>query len=300
MKGDFQIIMTLYSPTTSWQLSPHDEQLLQLALNEDLGLPFLDITTQTLFGQDDFLATARIISKHDAPFVLSGLPVVQKILSHFADSITLETSFRDGDLVQRGATVLTLEGSIKTLMMAERLMLNFLQHLSAIATQTNTFVELVKHTKLKILDTRKTIPGMSHLAKYAVFCGGGVNHRVGLYDAILIKDNHIDALGGIAAVLNRLPDAKKYQTVIEIRTRDELEMVLASGLNKVNRVLLDNMDLSELKTCVELCANKIATEASGNVTLASIVAIAETGVDYVSIGKLTHSVASIDLSMLLI
>lgn len=286
--------------TNSYQSSnTSDEQLLQLALNEDLGVPFLDITTQTLFGEHDFIAKARIISKHDVPFVLCGLPVVEKLAQYFANDIVFSTLFKDGDILSAGETVLTLEGSIKTLLMLERTLLNFVQYLSAIASMTQKFVDRVKHTKLKILDTRKTVAGMRRLAKYAVSCGGGVNHRTGLYDAILIKDNHIDALGGIAPVLARLPTERKYDTVIEIRTLAELEIVLKQGLGKVSRVLLDNMNLAELRTCVELCENKIPTEASGNVTLDSIAAIAETGVDYVSIGKLTHSVTSIDLSMLL-
>lgn len=272
-----------------------DRDLLKLALKEDLGSLFKDVTSDVVFGDADFESTARIISKHPDSFILSGISLAKELAQTF--SVTMQSYFQDGDKVQPGEVVLMLQGSIKNLLMLERTLLNFLQSLSAIATQTKNFVDRVKHTKLKILDTRKTIPGMRYLSKYAVACGGGVNHRIGLYDAILIKDNHIDALGGVRAVLDRLPSTKKYHTVLEIRTLSELEIVLQYGLGKVDRVLLDNMNLAELKICVELCKNKIETEASGNVSLATIVAIAETGVDYVSIGKLTHSISNIDLSM---
>ncbi len=273
--------------------------MLQLALNEDLGVPFFDATTALLFENTNINSKAKIISKQATPFVVCGTSLTAKILQHFSDSVEFNTPFRDGDVIHPGETLLTLQGSITTLLMIERTLLNFLQYLSAIATCTQAFVKKVQHTNLKILDTRKTTPGMRHLAKYAVFCGGGVNHRAGLYDAVLVKDNHIDALGGMGKMLERLPLIKKFNTIIEVRTLAELEGILNHGLDKVDRVLLDNMSPAELKTCVELCKNKIQTEASGNITLDTVVTVAETGVDYASIGKLTHSIASVDLSMLL-
>lgn len=274
-----------------------NKDLIQLALQEDLGYPFFDLTTETLFANNDFPAQAKIISKHETPFVFCGTPLVNELLSNFP-TVTANFHINDGDLVSPGATVLNLQGSIKLLLQVERTLLNFIQHLSAVATTTHAFVTKVQHTKLKILDTRKTTPGFRRLDKYAVYCGGGVNHRIGLYDALLIKDNHIDALGGIPAVLERLPSEKKHHTVIEIRTQTELQQVLDHGLNKIDRVLLDNMSVSELRTCATLCQDKLPTEASGNVNLETIVPIAETGVDFASVGKLTHSFAHIDLSML--
>lgn len=278
------------------QLSAIDEQLLQLALHEDLNFPFLDITTETLFSDQDFSGVAHLISKQESPFILCGIPVLEALLLEFPQ-IEYKTHYQDGDWVPFKAIILSLSGSIKSLLMLERTLLNFMQHLSAVATNTHTYVEKIKHTSLKILDTRKTTPGFRHLDKYAVQCGGGVNHREGLYDAILIKDNHIDALGGVAEVIKRLPVAKKYYTVIEIRTLTELKEVLNTGLNKIDRILLDNMNLVDLQACAELCHGKIATEASGNIDLESIVAVAKTGVDFASIGRLTHSFKNIDLSL---
>lgn len=283
----------------SWQPSKEDEVLFQLALTEDLGTTFCDLTTELLFADSDTNASAYIISKHPQAFVLCGLPLAQTLLQQLPGNCMLTTKREEGDIIQPGEIILSLEGSIKTLLMLERPLLNFLQHLSAIATTTSMFVEKIKHTSLKILDTRKTTPGFRHLAKYAVFCGGGVNHRAGLYDAVLIKDNHIDALGGIAKVLECLPilQSDSPATIIEVRTYDELKQVLEHGLQKINRVLLDNMQLNELQMCTHLCKGKILTEASGNIDLTNILAIAETGVDYASIGKLTHSFKHIDLSM---
>lgn len=278
------------------RLSEIDEQLLQLALREDLNFPFLDITTETLFADQEISGIASLISKQESPFILCGIPVLEKLLHQFPQ-VKHTAYYQDGDCISPGTLVLSLQGSLKTILMLERTLLNFIQHLSAIATNTCAYVEKIKHTSLKVLDTRKTTPGFRHLDKYAVHCGGGSNHREGLYDAILIKDNHIDALGGVAEVLKRLPDSKKYHTVIEIRTLKELEEVLNRGASKIDRVLLDNMELIALQECAELCKGKITTEASGNIDLNSIVAVAETGVDFASVGRLTHSFKNIDLSL---
>lgn len=282
-----------------WKLSWRDERLLNQALQEDLSFPLLDVTTQTLFPSQDANVQVRIISKHPTAFVLAGMPIVQRLVEKFSyqGALQLEENFHDGDLVQPGEIILFLTGPQKIILMIERTLLNFVQHLSAIATTTRSFVDKVKHTQLKILDTRKTTPGFRHLDKYAVTCGGGVNHRDGLYDVILIKDNHIDALGGINKVLQQLPLDKKYSTIIEIRTIEELKIVLNNNTNKIDRVLLDNMNITDLKSCAELCKGKILTEASGNISLDNIVQVAETGVDYASVGRLTHSLSNIDLSM---
>jgi nicotinate-nucleotide pyrophosphorylase (carboxylating) len=212
---------------------------------------------------------------------------------------TLQSDYRDGQVIHPGATLLTLKGSAQTILMTERIVLNFLQRLCAIATLTSQYVEKIKHTSTRILDTRKTAPGFRHLEKYAVTCGGGVNHRMGLYDAMMIKDTHIDLLGGMSAALSKLPDTILQQcpVIVEVRTMEELEIVLESGLHKVTRVLLDNMSPALMSECAMLCRGRIATEASGNMNLDTIATVAECGVDFISVGKLTHSAGSVDLSM---
>lgn len=285
--------------TNAWQLNWRDERLLNQALQEDLSFPAFDVTTETLFPNQNTDVKVRVVSKHPTPFVLSGMPIVRRLVEKFsyAGKLQLEGKFQDGDVVNPGEVIFFLSGPNKIILMIERTLLNFVQHLSAIATTTRSFVDKVKHTQLKILDTRKTTPGFRHLDKYAVTCGGGVNHRDGLYDVILIKDNHIDALGGVEKVLQQLPVEKKYFTIIEIRNIEELQIVLNNNAHKIDRVLLDNMNLIELKECVTLCKGKLLTEASGNICFDTIVQVAETGVDYASIGRLTHSLNSIDISM---
>lgn len=283
----------------SWTLNEVDVALIDLALIEDLGQPFCDLTTATLFPGKKQQTKAKIISKHPTPVVVCGLPIVQAILAKLGDPCHLHVYHQDGETLHPGDILYSFEGPVHVLLMAERTMLNFLQRLCGIATLTHQFVEKVKHTKLRILDTRKTTPGFRHLEKYAVCCGGGVNHRMGLYDAILVKDTHIDALGGMSKVLDYLPDNILQQTtvIIEVRNLEELKLVLNEGRHKVTRVLLDNMSFDLMQTCVKLCENIFPTEASGNISLENIRSIGECGVDFVSIGKLTHSAGSVDLSM---
>lgn len=296
-----------------WQLNEHDQQLIDLSLIEDLGEPFCDITTNTLFAeQDDILHKrneisktghnqfqARIISKHPHPIVLCGFIVVSTILKRFNQNCIVHSDYQDGQTISPGDTLFTLTAPAKTLLMAERTILNYLQRLCAIATLTASYVNAVKETNLKILDTRKTAPGMRHLEKYAVFCGGGVNHRMGLYDAIMIKDTHIDLLGGMLPALEKLSDhfVQKIPVIVEVRDKHELAIVLNHAKHKVTRVLLDNMSPQLMSECVAMCGNNIETEASGNIHLDNIKAVANSGVNYASIGKLTHSATVVDLSM---
>ncbi len=290
--------------TTSPLLNQYDQQLIELALVEDLGWPWYDATTEYLLAHTG-IAKARVVSKAATPIVLCGLEVVRAVISRLHTGLMttakcdMLTNFHDGDIIQPKDELFKLQGPANLLLMAERTILNFLQRLSAIATITHEYVEKVKHTKTKILDTRKTTPGFRHLAKYAVKCGGGENHRLGLYDAIMIKDTHVDVLGGMLAALNKLPEniLQTLPVIIEVRNAQELEIVLQHGLHKTTRVLLDNMSLNELRTCVALAKGKISTEASGNVTLETVAAMAETGVDYISVGRLTHSAPNVDLSM---
>lgn len=283
----------------SWILQPDDLQQIAYALREDLLFPWQDLTCQSLFANHNYRGSAEIISKDPNPVVICGLNVLSAIFQQIDPSCQITTFCQDGDTVQPRTQIATITGSATSLLMAERTVLNYLRHLSAIATVTAQFVDKVKHTSLKILDTRKTTPGLRHLEKYAVACGGGVNHRMGLYDAIMVKDTHIDLLGTIRDVLKKLPELTpdSYPVIIEVQTIAELEIILAEGLTKVNRVLLDNMNPEQLTICANLCKGKLATEASGNLNLENITAVANTGVDYASVGMLTHSAGHVDLSM---
>ncbi len=283
---------------TLWELNTIDLQLIDLAFIEDLGQPYCDQTTALLFPIIKENSRAVLISKHPHPIVLCGLPLIKAILQRSGDCI-MQSDYRDGQTIPPGAVLCTLIGRAQTILMTERIILNFLQRLCAIATLTAHYVEKVKHTHTQILDTRKTAPGFRHLEKYAVECGGGVNHRMGLYDAIMIKDTHVDLLGGMAEALAKLPDdvLQKCPVIVEVRTTAELKIVLEQGLHKVTRLLLDNMSPALMRECVALCKGRIPTEVSGNMSLDTITIAAECGVDYISVGKLTHSAGSVDLSI---
>ena len=293
-------ILNVNNCSVAWQPNAIDEQLLDLALTEDLGWPYQDITTTYLFPEKNTSpATAKIMSKHPTPIVVCGLPMVKATLNKLLAECRVTAKINDAEVLHPGETLAVLEGPESILMMAERTILNFMQRLSAVATYTAQFVSETRGTHLKILDTRKTTPGFRHLEKYAVCCGGGVNHRLGLYDALMIKDTHVDLLGGMAQALARLPDdiLTQYPVIVEVRSMQELELVLKEGQQKVSRVLLDNMSCEAMRDCVAQCAGQMATEASGNISLENIRAVAETGVQFASVGKLTHSAGSVDLSM---
>jgi nicotinate-nucleotide pyrophosphorylase (carboxylating) len=282
-----------------WQLNNLDLQLIDLAFTEDLGSPYCDITTSFLFSEIKGNSTAKIISKNPEPIIICGLPVVKAVLAKLDHPCVLQSDYQEGQILQPGAILLTLAGPAPVLLTVERIILNFLQRLCAIATLTAKFVSTIQHTSTKILDTRKTLPGFRHLEKYAVYCGGGVNHRMGLYDAIMIKDTHIDLLGGIEVALDNLPEKMLQQlpVIVEIRSVHELAIVLDKGLQKITRILLDNMPPVLVAECVTMCQGLITTEASGNINLDNILAIAQCGVDFISVGKLTHSAGNVDLSM---
>ncbi len=283
---------------SAWAVNQLDQALIELSLKEDLGYPYHDLTSE-LLSFDQKPQQANVIVKQPEPIILSGLVLLPEIINRLSLPCEIHSQYRDGDRVKSGDMVLTLIGMPQVLLMLERTLLNFLQRLSGIATLTARFVDRVKHTQMSILDTRKTTPGIRHLEKYAVFCGGGVNHRMGLYDAVMIKDTHIDLAGGISRVLAKLPviTPKHPLTIIEVRDIAELKILLAEGVTKVHRVLLDNMTPSQLRESVTLCRGQVVTEASGNITLDSIGEIAETGVNFASVGCLTHSAPVVDLSM---
>lgn len=281
----------------SWELNAHDWQLIDLALAEDLHVPPTDVTSQLLFARDNPAHTVAIVSKHATPVRVCGMPVVAALLSRLTRDYSLDVHYQDGQWLPAGQTLCTLHADRMSLLMAERTLLNFLRHLSAIATLTSRYVDAVRGFSIGILDTRKTTPGMRHLEKYAVMCGGGVNHRMGLYDAIMLKNNHVDLMGGMSHALLCLPAAPTLPVIVEVRNEEELAVVLREGLGRVTRILLDNMSPARMQQCVAHCRGRIATEASGNIDLSVIRAVAESGVDYASIGALTYSAGHVDLSM---
>jgi nicotinate-nucleotide pyrophosphorylase (carboxylating) len=275
-------------------LSPLEiESAVTHALAEDLGRAG-DITSISTIP-DDLHGRAELVAREAG--VMSGLPIVAAAFRRLSPEIEIAPHARDGAPVQRGAELMTISGNARAILGAERVALNFLGHLSGIATATAAFVARVSHTQARIICTRKTTPGLRALEKYAVRCGGGYNHRFGLDDAILIKDNHIAVAGGIEAVLRRAKKAAGHLVKIEIEvdSLDQLKQVLDVGLADV--VLIDNFDLDSMRKAVAMAAGRVIVEASGGITLASVAAIAETGVDYLSSGALTHSVQNLDVGL---
>ncbi len=237
-----------------------------------------------------------------APGVIAGIAVVEQVFRGIDPGVSVTPVVGDGEKVTAGDTVLEVCGGMASLLVAERTALNFMQRMSGIATRTRAFAEKISHTEAKILDTRKTAPGLRYFDKEAVRIGGGRNHRFGLFDLVLIKDNHIDASGGVAQAIERAQCylARRGVTVkieVEVRSLDELRSALGAGLDIV---LLDNFSVEGLASAVALAREhspKVEVEASGNVGLHNVAAIAETGVDFISVGELTHTVTALDLSM---
>ena len=269
------------------------EDAVTRALVEDFGRAG-DVTSVATVPAD--LRGRAVVAAREAG-VIGGLPLVEAVFGKLDAEVKLTAHARDGDAVAAGTVLMTVEGNARGLLGAERTALNFLCHLSGIATATAEFVRLVAGTRARVCCTRKTTPGLRALQKYAVRCGGGFNHRFGLDDAILIKDNHIAVAGGIAAVLKRARAVAGHLVKIEIEvdTLEQLREVLDTGLADV--VLLDNMDPPTLTTAVGLVAGRLVTEASGGITHASAAAIAATGVDYMSSGAITHSSVNLDVGM---
>jgi nicotinate-nucleotide pyrophosphorylase (carboxylating) len=269
------------------------EEAVNRALAEDFGRAG-DITSVATVPAD--LSGRAIVAAREAG-VISGLPLVEAAFRRLDADVTLTAHVRDGVAVAAGTALMTVEGNARALLGAERTALNFVTHLSGIATATAAFVRLVAGTKARVCCTRKTTPGLRALQKYAVRCGGGFNHRFGLDDAVLIKDNHIAVAGGIGAVLARARAAVGHMVRIEIEvdTLDQLRDVLDAG--GADAVLLDNMDPATLAKAVALVAGRLVTEASGNITHATAAAVAATGVDYLSSGAITHSSVNLDVGL---
>ena len=265
--------------------------LIELAIGEDIGPG--DATSEAVLPATLVLC-GRIIAKRAG--VIAGLPVAEAVFHRVDPALRLSSHVRDGDSVTPGDVVAEVNGPGRGMLAAERLALNFLQHLSGIATLTQAFVHAVGGTKATVLDTRKTHPGYRVLEKYAVRMGGGHNHRMSLHDMLLVKDNHIEAAGSITTAVEQARSLHPDLPIeVEVKNLDELHE--AVGLN-LDRIMLDNMDLDQMRQAVTMTGGRVGLEASGGVDLERVAAIAATGVDYISIGALTHSAPALDLSML--
>ena len=260
------------------------------ALAEDIGTG--DITATLL--PETIHAHARVLTREDA--IVCGRPWFDEVFRQLSGAVAIEWNARDGSRVTAGAVLCELRGPARALLTGERAALNFLQLLSGTATLTRRYVDAVAGTNAVILDTRKTIPGLRQAQKYAVRCGGATNHRLGLYDAVLIKENHIATSGSVRAAIDaaKRSTPKSISIEIEVENMDQLREALAAG---AEHLLLDNFDLATLRAAVQETNRRARLEASGGVTLANVRAIADTGVDYISIGDLTKNVRAIDLSM---
>jgi nicotinate-nucleotide pyrophosphorylase (carboxylating) len=268
------------------------EENVTAALREDVGSG--DITAELIAA--DAWAQARVITRE--PAVLCGVPWFDEVYRQVNEHVTVAWHVCDGDVLQVNQEICRLDGPTRSLLTGERVALNFLQTLSGTATMVREFVELIAGTHARLLDTRKTIPGLRHAQKYAVRCGGGTNHRIGLYDGVLIKENHILGCGSIAAAVrasHRLNPGKPVE--VEVESIDQLQEAIAAGSDSV---LLDNFTLDMMFEAVTVNAGRIKLEVSGGVNRDTIRAIAETGVDYISVGSLTKHVRAIDLSMRII
>lgn len=270
------------------------EQLIKLWFAEDIGDG--DHTTLSCIPASA-MGTSQLIIKEDG--IVAGIEVAREIFKHFDPELKMKTFIADGAEVKVGDIAFEVEGKVQSLLQTERLMLNIMQRMSGVATRTRDYVRMLEGTNTRVLDTRKTTPGLRLLEKEAVKIGGGVNHRIGLYDMILLKDNHVDFAGGIDKAILRAQSflkekGKSLKIEIEVRSFDELAQVMAVG--GVDRIMLDNFSVQDTRKAVELIAGRYETESSGGITFETLRSYAECGVDYISVGALTHSVKSLDMS----
>ncbi len=270
------------------------DQLIALSFAEDIGDG--DHTTLSCIPATA-MGKSRLIIKEEG--IIAGVEMAREIFHRFDPEMKMEVYINDGAHVKPGDVAFVVEGKVQSLLQTERLMLNVMQRMSGIATITNEYVKLLEGTKCRVLDTRKTTPGMRIMEKDAVRIGGGCNHRIGLFDMILLKDNHIDFAGGIPQAVTRAQEyckakGKNLKIEVEVRNFDELDQVLA--LEGVDRVMLDNFSVENTRKAVEIVNGRLEVESSGGITFDTIRSYAECGVDYVSVGALTHSVKSLDMS----
>lgn len=271
-----------------------EDKLIDLAFAEDIGDG--DHTTLCCIPEDA-MGKSHLLIKEDG--ILAGVEVAKKVFDRFDNTMKVEVLIGDGSEVKKGDIAMVVTGKVRSLLQTERLMLNIMQRMSGIATMTHKYVEKLKGTKTHVLDTRKTTPGMRMLEKQAVKIGGGMNHRIGLFDMILLKDNHVDFAGGITNAIDRCHAYLKEKNLdlkieLEVRNFDELNQVLTHG--GVNRIMLDNFSVADTKKAVELIGGRYETESSGGITFDTIRDYAECGVDFISVGALTHSVKGLDMS----
>ncbi len=271
-----------------------NEQLIELSFSEDIGDG--DHTTLCCIPEDA-MGASRLLIKEAG--VLAGVRVAREVFRKFDPTLEMETFLEDGAHVQPGDVAFVVRGKVQSLLQTERLMLNIMQRMSGIATMTARYVARLEGTNTRVLDTRKTTPGMRMLEKEAVKIGGGVNHRIGLFDMILLKDNHIDFCGGIAKTLDRCTAYQREKGLhlkveIECRTFDDIQAVMAHG--GADRIMLDNFNVADTHRAVELIGGRFETESSGGITYDTLRDYAECGVDYISVGALTHSVKGLDMS----
>ncbi|MBU0289079.1 MULTISPECIES: carboxylating nicotinate-nucleotide diphosphorylase [Hallella] len=271
-----------------------EDALIDLAFAEDIGDG--DHTTLCCIPEDA-MGKSHLLIKEDG--ILAGVDVAREVFHRFDPTMQMEVFMEDGAQVKKGDIAFVVSGKVRSLLQTERLMLNIMQRMSGIATMTNKYVKLIEGTGAHVLDTRKTTPGMRMLEKQAVKIGGGVNHRIGLFDMILLKDNHVDFAGGIENAIDRChhylnEKGLDLKIEIEVRNFDELQQVLDKG--GVNRIMLDNFTVADTKKAVDIINHRFEVESSGGITFDTIRSYAEQGVDFISVGALTHSVKGLDMS----
>lgn len=267
------------------------DDLIEIALKEDIG--YADITTENLVDPE-LEGSGVTIAKEN--FVVAGLEIAKRVFQCLDEKVVYKSGFKDGDILEKGGTIFQVSGKLSALLKGERTALNFLQRLSGIATHVRSYVDEVKNNTVRLVDTRKTTPGMRFLEKYAVRVGGGFNHRMGLYDGVLIKDNHIAACGGITASVERIRSKISHLVKIEVEvsTLDEVKQAIAAGADVI---MLDNMNIKRIKESIALIGDRATVEVSGGITKDSIGRLADIGVDLISVGAFTHSARSMDISM---
>ncbi len=279
---------------TRYGVDELNDRLIDLAFSEDIGDG--DHTTLCCIPEDA-MGKSRLLVKEEG--ILAGMRVAKQIFRHFDPEMQVEELIPDGTHVKPGDVAMVVTGRVRSLLQTERLMLNVMQRMSGIATMTAKYVEKLKGTKTRVLDTRKTTPGMRMLEKEAVKIGGGTNHRIGLFDMILLKDNHVDFAGGIANALDRCAAYQKEKGLslkveIECRSFDEIRQVMEHG--GADRIMLDNFSVEDTRKAVEMIGGRFETESSGGITIDTLRDYAECGVDFISVGALTHSVKGLDMS----
>lgn len=271
-----------------------EDRLIDLAFAEDIGDG--DHTTLCCIPEDA-MGKSHLLIKEDG--ILAGVEVAKRVFAKFDPTMQVEVLINDGTPVKKGDIAMVVTAKVRSLLQTERLMLNIMQRMSGIATMTNKYVERLKGTKTHVLDTRKTTPGLRMLEKQAVKIGGGMNHRIGLFDMILLKDNHIDFCGGITNAITRCHEYLKEKGLdlnIEIEVRNFDELAEAMNCGGINRIMLDNFSVADTKKAVDIVGGKFETESSGGITFDTIRDYAECGVDFISVGALTHSVKGLDMS----